>query len=361
MTSTAARRFAALGLLASSTVAAVMFVAPAPVSAQAPDVAAWWNAANAGDPAPAPPVPPDVKDGDLLVQGSNPAPTPLPDPLGQAPVTTQAVAGVAFDLQAGALVNGLTLQIDGTPPPQVSVVACRTTERFTSDENGPWSEVPPYDGNSCVPGKLKGDAVAFTDIGKLVLNDSLSVLILPGPVDRIVFKQPGPSTLDVSSGGGVGAAAPPIGAGTGSTTTTGGKGSSGTASVGGTAVAPPPTSTNLPSTGTAPAPDTGQAPVVAGSQPGTPIASRPVAAVSSGLSTKNRRIVALVVIAAEVVGYALLMRNRAPVVAPTTTAAVAGGKLRPPDRWTGSRAAGAAGVAGVGRFRRKRIGPAPHL
>jgi hypothetical protein len=357
-----ARRYAALGLLSSSTVAAVMFIAPTPVSAQAPDAAAWWNSTNVGDPAPTPPPPPDVKSGDLFVQGSN-AGAPLPvNPLGAAPATTQAVSGVSFDLPNGALVNSMTLPIDGTAPPQISVVVCATKEPFTSTENGPWSEVPSYDGNACSPGKLKGNAVEFADIGKLVLRDKLSVLILPGPLDRIVFKAPGNKTLDVSSGGGVGAAAPPLGAGTGSTTTTGGKGSSGTAAVGGTAVAPPP-SAGLPGAGTTSS-DAGAPPLVAGSDTGTPAASQTAApaASSSGLSTRDRRIIALIVIAAEVVGYALLMRNRAPAAAPVTgTAAVAGGKLRAPDRWAGGRAAAAAGTAGVGRFRRDRIGPAPHL
>ena len=356
-----ARRFAALGLLSSSTVAAVMFIAPAPVSAQAPDAAAWWNSTNVGDPAPTPPPPPDVKSGDLFVQGSNAGASLPANPLGAAPASTQAVSGVSFDLPTGALVNGMTLQIDGSAPPQISVVACSTKEPFTSTENGPWSEVPAYDGNACVPGKLKGNAVEFADVGKLVLHDKLSVLILPGPLDRVVFKAPGNKTLDVTSGGGVGAAAPPLGAGTGSTTTTGGKGSSGEAAVGGSAVTPP-SSIGLPDSGTTTTTDPGSAPVVAGSGTTTPTAAQTPVASSSGLSTRNRRIIALIVIAAEVVGYALLMRNRAPAAAPVAgVAAVAGGKLRAPDRWAGGRAAGAAGTAGVGRFRRDRAGAVPHL
>ena len=357
-----AQRAAALGILATTSVAAVMFVATAPVAAKAPDTVAWWNASNLGDPQPTPPAPPDVADGDLLVQGSNPG--AIPNPLAAAPATSQAVAGVAFDLPTAALVGDLTLQIDGSPPPQVSVVACRATEPFTSTENGPWPEVPPYDGDACVPGKLKGSDVVFADVSKLVLHDALRVLILPGPVDRVVFKPPNDDTLEVSDSGGLGAAAPPVGAGTGGNTVGGGAGSSGTASVGGSAVAPAPT-VDLPSTDTttstgADAP----APVVAGTDTGTgtPVAAQTPAASDSGLSTHDRRIIALIVIAAEVLGYALLMRNRAPVAAPAAVAAtVAGGKLRAPDRWAGSRAGAAAGSSGVGRFRRERVGPAPHL
>lgn len=339
-----------------------MFVAPSPVSANAPDVAAWWNSANLGDPAPVPPAPPDVKDGDLFVQGSNPA--DIPSPLGAAPATTQAVSGVAFDLPQSALVGALTLQIDGTPPPQVSVVACRATETFTSDENGPWSQVPPYDGNACVPGKLKDSDVVFSDVEKLVSHNALRVLILPGPVDRVVFKPPNDDTLVVKNGGGIGAAAPPVGAGTGSTTVGGGAGSSGTASVGGSAVTGPPVASSggLPDAPTTTTPGSDVPPVVAGNQTGTPVAQQSPTTESSGLSTRDRRIIALIVIAAEVLGYALLMRNRAPVAAPAApVAAVAGGRLRAPDRWAGGRAAAVAGSAGVGRFRRERTGTAPHL
>jgi hypothetical protein len=358
----AARRFAALGMLSSSTVAAVMFIAPSPVAANAPAVAAWWNAANLGDPAPAPPAPPDVKEGDLLVQGSNPG--AIPNPLGAAPATSQAVAGVSFDLPPAALVGALTLQIDGTPPAQTSVVACRATETFTSDENGPWSQVPPYDGNGCVPGKLKGSDVVFADVNKLVLHDKLQVLILPGPVDRVVFKPPNDNTLVVKDSGGIGASAPSFGAGAGSTPVSGGAGSSGTAPVGGSAVANPPSSStvDLPSSGTTTATGTDVPPVVAGQGTGTPVAQQSRAqAASSGLSTRDRRIIALIVIAAEVLGYALLMRNRAPAAAPAAAgAALVGGRLRAPDRWT-NRGAGVAGSAGVGRFRRERVGAAPYL
>ncbi len=363
MRSKLARRFVALGLLSSSTVAAVMFIAPSPVVAQAPDVSAWWNAANLGDPAPVPPAPPDVKQGDLLVQGSNPA--PIPSVLGTAPAGSQAVAGVSFELPPSSLVGALTLAIDGTAPPQVSVVACRATETFTSDDNGPWSHVPPYDGNACVPGKLKGTDVVFSDVAKLVLHNKLQVVLLPGPVDRVVFKPPNDSTLAVKDSGGVGAAAPSFGAGTGSTPVGGGAGSSGTAPVGGTAVANPPSAVSgaLPGSGTTTSPTTDVAPVVAGDQSGQPIAAQPAAATtSSGLSTGDRRIIAFIVIAAEVLGYALLMRNRAPVAAPATAAtALAGGRLRAPDRGSSGRGAAAAGSGGVGRFRRERVGPAPHL
>src|SRR4051812_32841260 len=222
------RRRAAAWLLAVGCAAGVATLCwPGAAVAQEPDVAAWWSSANLGDPAPAPPAPPDVSPGDLLVQGSNTAPSPGA-PIGAAPAGSQAVAGLEFDLQPTDIVGALTLKLDGTAPPQVSVVACRATERFTNVENGAWTRVPSYDANACVPGALKGDTVVFADAAKLVLDAQLSVLLLPGPVDRVVFAKPGPTALDVTHAGGVGAKAPAFGSGT-----VGGAGGAGGAGAGG--------------------------------------------------------------------------------------------------------------------------------
>src|SRR3954468_9578934 len=121
------RRRAAAWLLAVGCAAGVgTLCLPGSAVAQEPDVAAWWSSANLGDPAPAPPAPPDVNSGDLLVQGSNTAPAPG-SPIGAGPAGAQAVAGLAFDLQPTDLVGALRLAIDGSSPPQVSVVACRAT------------------------------------------------------------------------------------------------------------------------------------------------------------------------------------------------------------------------------------------
>src|SRR3954447_7767589 len=139
----ARRRAAAWVLTAGCAVGVSTLCWPGPAAAQEPDVAAWWDSANLGDPAPAPPAPPDVNPGDLLVQGSNAVPAPGA-PIGSGPGSAQAVAGRAFYLQRTHLIHALTLQIDGSAPPQVSVIACRATERFTEVENGAWSRVASY-------------------------------------------------------------------------------------------------------------------------------------------------------------------------------------------------------------------------
>ena len=354
------RAVGALGLLGTTSIAAVMMLPASPAAAQAPDVAAWWNAANLGDPAPAPPPPPDVASGDLFVQGSNAGPAGTP--LAVVPVTTQAVSAVEFDLPKDALADTLTLAIDGSAPAQVTVTACKVKEPFTSTENGPWPEVPTYDANACVPAALKGTSVEFSDVGKLAAPDQLSVLILPGPLDRVVFKAPGASSLTVTKGGGVGSAAPPIGTGTGSSSSGGNASTPANkppvTQTGGSSGVVPPVG-QLPGSGTTTAPGSVAPPVVA-SPDTTPTAAQP-AATDNGLSTKDRRLIALLIIAAEVIGYVLLRRWPARDAAPAAgVAATAGGRLRPPDRpVSGVHNADAPG--GVGRFRRERHGPVPHL
>src|SRR3954465_13115392 len=228
MASLLVRRRAAAWLLAVGCAVCVTTLCwPGPAAAQEPDVAAWWSPANLRDPAPAPPAPPDVNAGDLLVQGSNAVPAPGA-PIGSGPGSAQAVAGLAFDRQPTDLGGALTLEIDGNAPPQVSVIACRATERFTEVENGAWSRAPSYDTDSCVPGALKDGKVEFADVAKLVQDAQLAVVLLPGPVDRIVFAKPDDGALDVTRAGTLGAGAPSFGSGTGGGAGSGGGFDSGT-------------------------------------------------------------------------------------------------------------------------------------
>src|SRR3954462_13868028 len=361
------RRRAAAWLLAVGCAAGVgTLCLPGSAVAQEPDVAAWWSSANLGDPAPAPPSPPDVNAGDLLVQGSNTVPAPG-GPVGSGPGSGQGVAGLAFDLEPTDIVGALTLDIDGTVPPQVSVIACRATARFTEVENGAWSRVPSYDADACVPGALKDSKVEFADIAKLVQDARLAVVVLPGPVDRVVFAKPGGGALDVTHAGSGGSRAPSFGSGR---RTGGGVGSSGGgvdggagAPVAGGPVATGSSTANLPPAGATSA-DAGIPPVVAGSSTSAPGATAPSTtpvAARHGLSTPARRWIALLIIALEVVGFAALSRLPDPATVPKPAAVpVAGGRLRPPDRWNAGRGRTPT-VGGVGRFRRERQAPAPHL
>jgi hypothetical protein len=281
------------------------------------------------------------------------------------------VSALSFDLQPTDLVGALTLQIDGSPPPQVSVAACQATETFTTSDNGPWAQAPAYADDACVQGKKKGDAVVFADAGTLVNDGRLAVVVLPGPLDRVVFKKPTDAALTVQHGTGVGGAAPPLGTGTatgpetgggsgGPPPATGGGAPASSGASGGSTIAPPVSdSSSLPGESTASGSDA--APVVAPpdqSTSATPPAT--AAAASSGLSTGSRRAIALAVIALEVLGFLLLRRKSAAGVVPAATAGVAAGRLRAPDRMAPT-AGGAERTGGVGRFRRDRHGPAPQL
>jgi hypothetical protein len=352
------RRTAAL-LLAVTGSAGILALLGAPANAQAPDVAAWWNAANVGNGAPAPPPPPDVPSGDLLVQGSNGNGSAPALPVSGAPATSQAVAGLIFDLPDGATVGALTLTIDGTAPPAApTIVACRPTQSFAAADNGAWSDVPPSDCSQTSSPKLSSDGkqLVFDDIAKLVHDGRLAITLLPGALDRVVIKKPDDTALTVMTTGGFGAAAPPLGTGTNAGPVDAGAGSQPVAPVGGAAVLPPAgggAAAVVP-------------PVVAPSQAAAQPVTQPVAARSSsgtaGLSTTQRRILAGAVIALELLGFLLLMGDRdverlalAPAIA-----SAAGGRLRAPDRGR-QVPVGATSVGGVGRFRAERQGPAPRL
>jgi hypothetical protein len=310
-------------VVAATATSLALLDPPSPAGADAPVVTAWWSSTNLGDPAPAPPPPPDVAAGDLLVQGSNAA--PAVSALGTPPTSSQAVAGLTFELPPLALVGPLTLKLAGTAPPQVTVVACRATSIFAAAEDGAWQDVPSYDPDGCVPGVLKDSSVVFAGVGKLVANDQLSVLVLPGALDRVVFAPPGPQALAVTSGSNaVGPSAPPFGSGLGPPA----------------AAAPPPAA---PPALTPPVP----APVPSGPVVGAPPVAAPLVApgtpsrgraVRGGLSRTGRRIAAGAVIGAELLGFGvwLLLGRRQE------------GPVAPPQR-------------GVGRFRGPRAGPAPSV
>ena len=356
------RRRAAAGLLALAGSATVVALLVAPASAQAPDVAAWWNAANVGNGAPPPPAPPDVPAGDLLVQGSNGNGSAPTLPVSGAPATSQAVAGLSFDLPDGATVGSLTLTIDGTAPPAApTIVACKATQNFVAVENGAWTDVPPSDCSQTSTPKLDGSKLVFDDISKLVTDGRLSITILPGAIDRVVLKKPDDSALQVMTAGGLGASAPPLGTGSNAgpvTDASGGVPAPPVAAVGGGAVLPP-----AGAGGTSVAP-----PVIAPSPSNGQGATQPVASTADsgtgGLSTTQRRVLAGIVIALELLGFAMLMGDRdvegLALGSAAAGAGAVGGRLRAPER--GARLPVAAPrSAGVGRFRSERQGPAPRL
>lgn len=184
------RRLAVRILLVLGAAAAPSVAAPS-ASAEAPEGQAWWSITS-----PAPP-PPDVGKNDLLVQGGKADDSAT----GDAPLAARggaaAVSGLRFAVPSGRQVGGLTLTLKGASAPRVTVRACMATESFTSQQNGSFRDVPTYNCARSVAGSLSADRskLVFNDLGRLQSGRTLSLVLLPGEVDRLVISKPGADAL----------------------------------------------------------------------------------------------------------------------------------------------------------------------
>jgi hypothetical protein len=192
----------ALAVGAGLLAALATLVMPAQVRAAAPAAAAWWNRQNTGLLAPPPPT--GVNPGDLFSEGAagdRQAPVPPPPPFADlgAKGGADAIAALRFDLPPGATVEGLTLRYDGAAPASPNVVACATTAEFKPVDNGPWSEVPPYDCIKTAIGALgdDGKSLVFADIGALARGTRLSFVLVARYFDREVWLRPGADALKI--------------------------------------------------------------------------------------------------------------------------------------------------------------------
>ena len=177
---------------------------PATAHAQAPDATGWWNAAHRSG-LPAPPPPPDVSAGDLLLQGGD-AQRELPD---TAPAPT-AIAALRYAVPEGATVTGLTLQL-ATGAQASDVRAYATTSAWRPVENGAVEDAPTPDVSRYAVATLSADAttLTFADIGKLTTDSGLlDVVLVPGVSDRLVVRRPTAAALSVTSSPALGG--PPV-------------------------------------------------------------------------------------------------------------------------------------------------------
>lgn len=275
--------------------------------AQAPGDTGWWNQA-AREGLPQPPSPPDVQEGDLLVQAGDP--TGITAGRDDATPAPSAVAALRFTLaDDGSRPGPLTLTIasGGTA---MDVRAYPTTDPWKPAFGAPLSQAPAPDLSRFSVGVLDADGVhlVFADIARVAPETGpLSIVLLPGATDRVVIKKPDASVLVVQagspdsfggapppatfSGGDSGSAAPPTfdsgpadpGQPLDSQPSDSGafdSGSSGTGPAGGgTAFAP-----ELAGPDPVPAPDAGTVPPAA-----APQAVRPVSSVVPGLSDDRTR------------------------------------------------------------------------
>jgi hypothetical protein len=193
----------------------------------------------------------------------------------------------------------------------VGIIACPLTGSFTPVENGPLSDVPPFDCTTHDTATLATDgaSVSFAHLGGLVRAGSLSIVLLPGAADRVVLSRPGPAVLAV-----VPAPAPPP-----------------------DDLAPP----TLPASAAAPAPQAVTAPIIA-PEPATPTL----------VPHHHRRAVPHTTVAA---APAAPLQTTPRVVLVATLAAIAGAAI------VLRRPATAAGTRGFHRFARERTGPAPRV
>ena len=148
------RTAVALALLA----APVLGLAAA-AHADAPAAAGWWNFATR-DGLPQPPPPPDVNDGDLLVQAGDPSGASTGSADGN--VTPSAVAAVRFIVPAGAAVGPLSFKV-ASGATAMDVRAYATSDPWKPVQNGPLAKAPAPNRSRYSLGVLTGTTLVFAD------------------------------------------------------------------------------------------------------------------------------------------------------------------------------------------------------
>ncbi len=187
-------------VLAAAALTALPLVAmSAPAVADAPTATGWWNLA-AREGSPKPPSPPDVMPGDLLVQAGDPIGALEANP--EAGAAPSAVAALRFAVPAGATVGAMTLEVaDGATA--MDVRAYLTLDAWKPVENGPLAQAPKADRSRFSQGVLDGQQLVFADIARLLPESGeLSIVILPGAVDRVVIRKPAGAALRVTPAAG---------------------------------------------------------------------------------------------------------------------------------------------------------------
>ena len=157
-----------------------------------PDAVGWWSAGNV-HPALPPVVTPDVGPRDLYVAGAR----ALPSAAG--PSGPVAIAALAFRLPEGATVDALELHLSGTRPPAVTLTACRALRPFTSAYAGAWADAPTYDCTDAGTAQLAADGMVLIEgVERLRRGRDLAVVLVPGPLDRVVVAAPDDQALAVT-------------------------------------------------------------------------------------------------------------------------------------------------------------------
>lgn len=177
----------------------VVLLVPAVLGIGAGDAAAadlkdkgWWNRLNTGSPLPAPTPP--VPEGGLRVGGGLDGPT--------------AVAAVRFAVAEGEASSTLTLEIaTETGGDEAVLLACANDRKWTPVENGPFPARPK---DLCDQGNAVGkrEGMSFTfEVGQLVDDGVLDVVLVPGKAEgggfgstfELAFAPPTSASLGAAS------------------------------------------------------------------------------------------------------------------------------------------------------------------
>jgi hypothetical protein len=159
----------------------------------------WWRLRPSPD-VPVPP-PPNVDEGQLLVQG--------------APEGALALAAIAATLPEGQANPVLTLAVaDGgdTGGAQAVVLACQAGSPWTGGDAGAWPDRPQPACESGVVGERSPDGATWSfAVAALQFGANLNVVIVPGTVEgqpagasgstfSLVFEAPGPASIETAEG-----------------------------------------------------------------------------------------------------------------------------------------------------------------
>ena len=152
--------------------------------AEAPVAAGWWSFTARG-PVAAPP--PDVGKGELLVQGGALTPT--------------AVSALRFTPAAGWAAGRLVLPLSGATRRAEGVLVCQAVGPWQPQEAGAWEDAPAWSCGRSRPARLTpdGGALQVDDVRPLAAADgSISLVLVPGPADRVVLAEPTAGALTVT-------------------------------------------------------------------------------------------------------------------------------------------------------------------
>jgi hypothetical protein len=194
-----ARRTRGIGALVVATFAVLALVAPGAANAQGADAQGWWTEFHQSS-LPSPPAPPDVAADELLLQGGDPARLLPAGILDQTPSPT-ALGALRFTVTPGSEVGALVLTV-AAGAQAADVRAYPAKGSWVPAQGGAIQDAPAPDLSRYSTGRLLADGttLVFPDIGRLVTDQGvLSVVLVPGPADRVVVHAPRATALAVTA------------------------------------------------------------------------------------------------------------------------------------------------------------------